>query len=130
MEITEDHLQQVFEDIETRAIKSGKKDLEYQAVVSTAWSMRTKLLSILRAKSEEDLNLSLAIAKDCVRTLEERNGDISSLKYKCGHHMRPAIIKTTADTLATYFEWKNDVEGLCIECWIEKKRKKEKERGR
>lgn len=123
MEITEDHLQRAFDELEEYAIKSGKSGVEYQTIVSTAWTMRTKLLAILRARSEEDLTLSKAIAKDLVKILEERNGDILSFKYKCGHDIRPAIINTTTGSLETYMEWKKDIEGLCIECWINKRKK-------
>lgn len=122
MEITEEHLQRAFDELEEYVIKSGKKGVEYQAIVSTAWSIRTKLLAILRAKSEEDFVLSREIAKDFVKILRVYDGDISSPIYKCGHEMKPWIIKDVAGSLETYTEWKNDTECLCIECWIKQKK--------
>lgn len=124
MEITEDHLQKAFDELEEFAIKSGVDSVEYQTIVFAAWSMRTKLLAVLESKSEESLNLSLQIAKDCVKTLRERNENMFSIRYKCGHNMRPSIINTIAGSLTTYMEWKNDIDDLCIECWMKKKKDK------
>jgi len=125
VEITEEHLQMVFDEIEERAIKSGKNGVELATIVYAAWSMRTKLLAILRAKSEEDLALMKMIGGHFVEMLEKYNGDISSHEYSCGHYLTPEIIYKVADSVGTYTEWRNDIEGLCIECWIMKKRRQE-----
>lgn len=125
MEITEEHLQRVFDEIEERAIKNCKNGIEYESTVSTAWTMRTKLLAILRAKSEEDLTLTKMISKDFMEILEKSSGDIYYFRYKCGHGIRPEKIYTFACSVETYTEWKNDVEGLCIECWTREQKKKQ-----
>ncbi len=124
MEITEDHLQKAFDELQEYAIKGGKKGIEYEAIVSTAWTMRTKLLNILKAKSEKDLLLSKIISEDIIGMLQTYHGDLSSPVYKCGHDVKPWIIKDVAGSLETYTEWKNDAEGLCIECWIKQKKGK------
>jgi hypothetical protein len=121
MEITEEHLQRVFDEIEEHSIKSGKKGAELATIVYATWSMRTRLLAILRAKSEEDLILGKMIGKHLVEMLEKYNGDISSHDYTCGHCIMPEIIYKVADSVETFKEWRNDVEGLCIECWGKKK---------
>lgn len=126
MEIKEEHLQRVFDEIEERAIESGKKGIEYDITVSTAWSMRTKLLVILRSKSEEDLALVKMVAKDFMEILEGNDGDIFYFRYKCGHGIRFGMIYSVAGSVETYTEWKNDIEGICIECWIRKKGRQEK----
>jgi hypothetical protein len=126
MEITAEHLQRVFDEIEERAIKCCKKGIEYDITLSTAWSMRTRLLAVLKAKSEEDLMLSKMIGKDLMEILITCNGDMSSLKYTCGHGIDPSIIYRNADSVKNYSEWGNDIEGLCIECWIMKKIDQEK----
>lgn len=125
VEITEEHLQRVFDEIEERAIKSGKRDIEYEATISTAWIMRTKFLAILRSKSEEDLALMKIIGRDLTELLERCNGNITSHIYTCGHGLIPGMIYEVADSVDTYKEWRNDVEDLCIECWIRKKRRQE-----
>ena len=125
MEITEDHLQRVFDEIEERVIKNGGSSIEYEITISAAWLMRTKLLAILRAKSEEDLVLMKMISKDFIEILEKNNGDIYFFRYKCGHGIRPEMIYTLARSVETYTEWKSGVEGLCIECWTRKKRRQE-----
>lgn len=127
MEITEDHLQRVFDEIEERAIKDCKDSTEYETTLSAAWLMRTKLLAILRAKSEEDLTLMKMISKDFIEILEKNDGDIHYFRYKCGHGVRPEKIYTLACSVETYTEWKSDVEGLCIECWTRKKEKTREE---
>jgi hypothetical protein len=123
MEITKEHLQRVFDEIEERAIKSGKNGVEYEIVVSTAWLMRTKLLAILKTKSEEDLTLMKMISKDFIDILEKNDGGIYYFRYKCGHGVRPEKVYVLACSVETYTEWKTDVEGLCIECWTMKKRR-------
>jgi hypothetical protein len=123
VEITEEHLQRVFDEMEEFAIKNGRNGVEYEATVSTAWIMRSKLLAIIRARSEEDLTLMKRIGKDLAGLLEGCNGDITSHMFTCGHNLIPGVIYKVADSLGTYAEWKNDTEGLCIECWsVEKKR--------
>lgn len=126
MEITEEHLQRIFEEFEENAIKSGKKGIEYQTIIHTAWSMRTKILVILRAKSEEDYRVSKAHAKEFMRILNENNGDILSYKYKCGHGIVPVVLNTEGiDSMETYMEWwTNNIECICIDCWMKKKRVK------
>ena len=124
MEIIEEHLQRVFDEIEERAISNGKNGTEYDIIVSTAWSMRTKLLAILRSKSEEDLAFSKIVAKDFVKMLEGSNGDISYIRYKCGHGVRPEKIIALTGSLDVYSEWKNDLDGFCIECWLRKREDK------
>jgi hypothetical protein len=126
MEITEEHLQRVFDDIEERAIKNAKKGVEYETIVSTAWSMRTRLLAIIRAKSEEDLILTKMIGRHLMEILSVCHGDMSSLRYTCGHGIDPAVIYSVAGSVGNYKEWENDIEGLCIECWTKKKRRLEK----
>lgn len=126
VEITEEHLQRVFDEIEERAIKNGKIGVEYEATVSTAWSMRTKLLAVLMSKSEEELTLKKMIGRDLMEILNVCHGDMSSLIYTCGHGIDPAVIYSVAGSVGTYTEWGNDVEGLCIECWIRKKGRLEK----
>jgi hypothetical protein len=123
MEITDDHLQRVFDEVEERAIKNGKNSIEYEIVVSTAWLMRTKLLAILKAKSEEDLALMKMISKDFIEILEKNDGDMHYFRYRCGHGIRPEKVYTFVRSVETYAEWKNDVEGLCIECWTRKKKR-------
>jgi hypothetical protein len=125
MEITEDHLQRVFDEIEERVIKDGKSSTEYEIVVSTAWLMRTKLLAIIRAKSEENLTLMKMISKDFIEILEKNDGDIHYFRYRCGHGVRPEQVYTFACSVETYTEWKNDIEGLCIECWTRKKKRQD-----
>lgn len=71
MEITEECLQRVFDEIEECAIKNGKKVVEYETIVSIAWSMRTKLLAILRSKSEEDLVSAKMVNDDFMEILEK-----------------------------------------------------------
>ena len=121
MEITEEHLQRVFDEIEEHSIKCGKKGVELATIVYATWSMRTRLLAILRAKSEEDLVLMRMIGRHFVEMLEKCDGDISSHGYTCGHYMVPEIIYKVADSVETFKEWRNDVEGLCIECWSKKR---------
>lgn len=126
MEITEEHLQIVFDEIEERAIKRGKRGIEYDTTVSTAWSMRTRLLAVLNVKCEEDLTLSKMIGRDLMEILGRCNGNISSLKYTCGHGIDPSVIHRVAGSVGNYVEWGNDTEGLCIECWTRKKGNREK----
>lgn len=126
MEITEEHLQRVFDEIEERAIKCGKKGIDYEITVSTAWSMRTRLLAILKSKCEEDLTLSKMIGSDLMEILSACNGNMSSLRYTCGHGIDPSVIHRVAGSVGNYKEWGNDTEGLCIECWTRKKGNRKK----
>lgn len=125
MEIKEEHLQTVFDEIEERAIKNGRKGVEFDVTVSVAWSMRTKLLAVLRSKSEDDLALTKMIGKDFAEMLERCNGNIISLRYTCGHGIDLPKIYSLAGSVGNYIEWGNDVEGLCVECWTKKKRRRE-----
>lgn len=127
MEITEEHLQRVFDDIEERAIKSGRHGVELATITYAAWSMRTRLLAILRAKSEEDLALTKMIGGHFVEMLEKHSGNMSSHEYKCGHYLVPEMIYKVADSVVTYTEWRNDAEGLCIECWMTRMQDKKRE---
>lgn len=125
MEITEEHLQRTFDELEEYANKNSRNGEEYGAIVFAAWSMRTKLLSILRSASEKDLELTKMISKDFVKMLVGKGENASSLVYKCGHSVRPVIMNTVSGSLETYLEWKNDPEGICIECWMMEKKKKD-----
>lgn len=57
-----------------------------------------------------------------MRVLREMDGDLLSYRYKCGHGVEPVIMNTTVKTLATYMEWKNDKRGLCLDCWLKKRK--------
>lgn len=124
MEITEEHLQEEFDRLEEYAIIRAKNSDEAHGIMHAALSMQTRLRGRLKAKSEEDYRLSGEYAKECIRILIETNGDLLSYKYKCGHKLVPVILNTNVDSLATYMEWKEKSDGLCLECWLKQREKK------
>lgn len=123
MEITDKHLEDAFQRMEIYAITRDKSEDEYLGMLFAAGMIQNQLRCVLKAKSEEELEFSEEFAKECMRVLKEMDGDLLSYRYKCGHGVKPVIMNTTVKTLATYMEWKNDKRGLCLECWL--KRRKE-----
>lgn len=121
MKITEEHLKEAFQRLELHALKYAKSIEERQGIIFAAASMEIRLRAVLNAKSEEDLKLGREFGKEAVRILEE-TGDLTSYKYKCGHGIKPVILNTTVDSLATYMEWKSSESGLCLECWLKEKK--------
>lgn len=124
MEITEKHLQDIYDEIEEEAIKNAKNGDEEHGRIFAAWSMQTKLRCVLDAKSEEDFEFRKEFAKELARMVVLGNGDITAVKYDCGHPINPVIINTNEFTLMMYMEWKNNSEGLCIECWLKNRKEK------
>lgn len=122
MEITEEHIQEELDRLEEYSIIRAKNNDEAHGVMFAALRMRTRLLCRLRAKSEEDYQLSEEYAKECMRILRETDGDLLSYTYKCGHKIVPIILNTNVDSLATYMEWKESNSGLCLVCWLEQKK--------
>lgn len=122
MEITEKHLEDAFQRMEIYAITGDKSEDEYHGILFAAGMMQNQLKCILKAESEEDLELSEEFAGECMRVLREMDGDLLSYKYKCGHGVIPVATNTTVKTLATYMEWKNDKRGICLECWLKRRR--------
>lgn len=122
MKITEKHLQDIFDEIE---VDAAVKDVnEGRGMILAALKMQNLLMLVLKVGSEEEFMLYREHAKECVRMLQLGDGDITVSKYDCGHPINPIIIDTDEFTLTTYMEWKHDNSGLCLECWL--KRRKEK----
>lgn len=124
MEITEKHLEDEFIRLEVYALNIESEE-QRQGIIFAAASMKMRLEVVLKAKSEEDLKLGEEFGKEVVRILEE-TGELLSYKYRCGHGIKCVILNTTIDSLATYMEWKNSGGGLCLECWLNERKKDEK----
>lgn len=122
MEITEKHLEDAFQRLEIYAIQNANNDDEYHGILFSAGIMKDQLRCVLKAGSEEDLEIHEEFARECMRILKEMDGDLLSYRYKCGHGVVPVVVNTTIETLATYMEWKNDKRGLCLECWLKKRK--------
>ncbi len=127
------NIEKVIDDVDTVLKKNGLGIDEYRLGDEGNMLFLTIIPLILRKpqrkrcrtyKSEEELILSREHTKECVRMLQLGNGDITAAKYDCGHSINPVIIDTDEFTLTTYIEWKHDDSGLCLECWL--KRRKEK----
>lgn len=121
MLITEEHLQRIFNEIEEYTIKNCDSSHDYEVTMSTAWIMRTKLLNVLRADSEEILELWKIISKDFMEILKKENGNLLNFKYSCGHTLRPDVIFSIIKSIGIHNEWKSDPNNLCVECWTKKK---------
>ncbi len=44
------------------------------------------------------------------------------LTYSCGHPVKAVIIRTSEESLSTYFEWKKSKTTECLSCWNKRKR--------
>lgn len=120
MEITEKHLEDIFQMLELHAWRYAKSKEECQGIIFAAGAMETRLRAVLKAKSEEDLKLGQEFGKEAIRILEE-TGELLSYKYECGHTFEHIIINTSVDNLAAYMEWKASKGGICLTCWIKQK---------
>lgn len=121
MEITEKHLQEAFDRLEVYSVIHTKNSDEAHGIMFAAGIMQNHLRCVLKARSEEDYMISKEYAKECMRILNENDGDLLSYVYKCGHRLVPVILNTNIDSLVTYMEWKENSYGLCLECWLKQR---------
>jgi len=113
MEITEQHIEDVFIKIEVRAMREDNRN-RAEGMISAAAMMRAQLFCVLTAKSENDYLIGKEKATEFVRILELTNGNPLSYTYACDHNAFPQPIDID---VTIYRQWKESGSKECFECW-------------
>ena len=113
MEITEQHIEDVWCKIEVKAMKEDNRN-RAEGMISAAATMRAQLFCVLAAKSENDYLLGREKAVEFVRILKLTNGNVLSYTYACDHNAFP---QPTNVDVTIYKQWKESGSKDCFNCW-------------